>query len=557
MDTMGVPFPASWGGVYEWTTEGMANYVAYLRAEYPEKYLFGNNPSIYMHPALPGYQFRDLIRNSMNAYMYESYYLTWEWDLEIGYVSPWFEGARDTWAPLINTEANKSDGFTCVALDYMTVEQADYESLLANQIQFTEIDLGWMTAVSSIALNEIRYDTYHHHPVDNNSPTWTGIPGILYYELNGTDVTLFWNEAVDQTLPIDYHLYFQTEAPDFSAAGDFDTIEPMASEYFDLEYTISNASMDMDYFTALRASDGSPEGNMDQNRRLFMVSTDPNRSPVLIVDGHFNDWQTFDNIALAESIGDAPIAACDIQEIWIAVDGAALYFSCSFAGTPVIESYFYHLFLDTDENSETGFHYGGSLLGADFMVENRSLFHYNGSNNSWNWEWVGEVTLEAGAIEANRFEASLPLASLEMSGNSLSLLFNVNDNADLGPDDFAPNNYLVYSYIYTLNPESINGPLLPGSLVLSAYPNPFNSTVSFEISNDSGVGEFAQLQIYDLRGRLVQQFDVALGHTAMIQWDGLDTGQQAIASGVYIYRLKARKPKEGQTFSSGKLLALK
>lgn len=119
LDTIGMPVPASWGGSYSWTAGGMAQYVAYLRSNYPDKYLFANNPSFYLHPSLPAYPYRDIIRNSINAYMYESYYLTWDWEQSIGYVSPWFEGARDTWAPLINAEAAKPDGFTCVALDYV------------------------------------------------------------------------------------------------------------------------------------------------------------------------------------------------------------------------------------------------------------------------------------------------------------------------------------------------------------------------------------------------------------------------------------------------------
>ncbi len=556
MDTMGVPFPASWGGAYEWTTEGMANYVAYLRAEYPEKYLFGNNPSFYMHPALPGYAYRDLIRNSMNAYMYESYYLTWEWDLEIGYVSPWFEGARDTWAPLINAEAVKSDGFTCVALDYVNVEQADYESLLANQIQFTEIDLGWMTAVSSIALNEIRYDTYHNHPVDNNSPTWPGMPGIQYYEVNGTDITLYWNQAADQTLPISYHLYFGTEAPVYDGNTSFDIVVPEVSENFDFEYTITNIVTNTDYIAVLRASDGSIPAHLDQNRRVLSISTDPNNIDALIVDGLFNDWTNIENIAEAESIGDAPLAACDLQDIWIAANGDALHFSCSFSETPMLNSYFYHVFLDTDENTVTGFHYADAQLGADYMVENLSLYHYTGSNNSWSWEWVGEVTMAMGMIDQTRFEASVALADLQLAGNTLSLLFNVNDNAELGPDDFAPNDYTTNSYTYTLEPSSVAEPMLPQSLVLSAYPNPFNSSVTFEIAHYNGAGEFTQIQIYDLQGKLVQQFDIELGHSSTVQWDGLDMHHRSIESGIYIYRLKESKTREGQNFSSGKLLAL-
>jgi hypothetical protein len=554
MDTMGVPFPTSWGGSYEWTTQGMAEYVAYLRANYPDKYLFGNNPSIYMHPALPGYPFRDLVRNAMNAYMYESYYLTWDWDLEIGYVSPWFESARDTWAPLINAEAAKDDGYTPVALDYGTVDQENYETLLAQQIQYTEVDLGWLTAISSVWLNEIRYDTYHNHPVDNNSPTWNGLPGILYFERSASSITLYWNAAQDQTMPISYSLYFDNVEPDFSNSSAFQSVVPSESEFFDWEYTMVNTSLEGDYFAVLRAADATSENYLDQNRRVVHIS---NQNTDIVMDGLFNDWVNIDNIDTQESIDDTPNPACDFEDIWVSSDTESLYFSCSFRQQPDLSQYYYHLFLNTDDSDVTGFHSGDAACGAEYMVENLSLFRYTGIDNSWNWEWVSSVVLYEGALENQRFEASIALADLNLSQSELSMIFNVNDNDIVGLDDYAPNNYSQASYSYALSPVSIDHSVFPTNMVVSVFPNPFNNSVTFTVDGLSEFSETAKIQIFDLKGRLVNEWPLESVQNSQMTWNGIDVNHKSIDSGVYIYRLTNSNPREGQTFSAGKILALK
>lgn len=561
MDTMGVPFPASWGGSYEWTTAGMANYVAFLRAQYPEKYLFGNNPSLYMHPALPGFAYLDLIRNSMNAYMYESYYLTWDWDQEIGYVSPWFENARDTWAPIINTEAAKVDGYTTVALDYVNVDQPDYAVLLANQIQFTEVDLGWLTAVSSVWLNEIRYDTYHNHPIDNNSPTWPSLPGILYHELDGSDIKLYWNAAVDQTEPVSYRLYFETSPPDFSDNSNFIQVNPGSSQFYDWEYTISNVIPDTEYYAVLRAADGAPEVHIDQNRRIVPISTSPDNPLEMSIDGFFTDWVNVQNIddagEVPELINDAPIPACDFENLWISADADNLYFSCSFAETPQLGTYYYHVFLDVDEDSSTGFHYAGAQIGADYMVENYSLHRYTGVDDSWNWEFVGGIDLVSGFVETNRFEGSIPLNILDIQGTSLALVFNVNDNADLGPDDFAPDTYTERSYRFDLSSLSIDLPVLPRETIISTYPNPFNQSMTFRLESASVTGEKGQLNIYDVSGKLTQVIEVNLTHGTQLIWNGNDIMNHPIESGVYLYQLINVNQEKGHVLSSGKIVAIK
>jgi FlgD Ig-like domain len=81
----------------------------------------------------------------------------------------------------------------------------------------------------------------------------------------------------------------------------------------------------------------------------------------------------------------------------------------------------------------------------------------------------------------------------------------------------------------------VNGPSM--RIELSAYPNPFNptTTIAYHIPKSG----FAKLQIYDLKGRLVEtlvESQRAMGDYAAA-WDGRDDEGSAVASGVYFARL--------------------
>ena len=81
--------------------------------------------------------------------------------------------------------------------------------------------------------------------------------------------------------------------------------------------------------------------------------------------------------------------------------------------------------------------------------------------------------------------------------------------------------------------------MVPFRAYLSAAPNPFNprTTISYGLPHDGHV----ELTIYDLAGRrvkvLVSEHVSAGEHEA--QWHGRDEAGKQVASGVYLYRLRA------------------
>lgn len=78
-------------------------------------------------------------------------------------------------------------------------------------------------------------------------------------------------------------------------------------------------------------------------------------------------------------------------------------------------------------------------------------------------------------------------------------------------------------------------------LVLKATPNPFNPQVMFSFALSEPVT--ATLIVHDLRGRAVRTLlrDESLAGQARVAWDGTDDAGQAVASGVYVARLRTEK----------------
>jgi len=77
-------------------------------------------------------------------------------------------------------------------------------------------------------------------------------------------------------------------------------------------------------------------------------------------------------------------------------------------------------------------------------------------------------------------------------------------------------------------------PFLPVSTeILSAYPNPFNSTVTFNII--SGIKPDGNLKIYDIAGRLVREIELISRdqRRVSVQWDGKNNYEEDVSSGIY------------------------
>src|SRR5438105_2750400 len=67
-------------------------------------------------------------------------------------------------------------------------------------------------------------------------------------------------------------------------------------------------------------------------------------------------------------------------------DNTNVYYQYNFTGAPG----FWHVYVDTDQSATTGYKVQG--IGANFMLENGTLYRYSGTGGAWGWTSVKTVT---------------------------------------------------------------------------------------------------------------------------------------------------------------------
>jgi len=153
---------------------------------------------------------------------------------------------------------------------------------------------------------------------------------------------------------------------------------------------------------------------------------------------------------------------------------------------------------------------------------------------------------------------------LEQVSNATQLFsFNVSQNINAQQIEIIMNLSTDYGYDYefiipieisSVNAEEIT--LGIDAIYLQNYPNPFNpnTTIFFETTNSH---ENARIDIYNLKGQKVQEFDVILsdveGESNSITWNGTDSNNQSVSSGIYYYKLIV----DNKIVASKKMLLLK
>ena len=258
----------------------------------------------------------------------------------------------------------------------------------------------------------------------------------------------------------------------------------------------------------------------------------------IIIDGNFSDWEDVPQLdvgANAENSGDALNDATDLLDMWATNSEDELYISYSLAGV-FGSAYFYHVFFDSDNSGSTGFHSGGSFGGFDYMIENDILYSYAGNNGEWGWNYVGSV-VSAYSSDNNRIEIAVPFSQIGVAPNqTIGLVFNVNDNNDSYPDDYAPDSYQSNSFEYTIVLTNVDDSITKTTIKddkISAFPNPFNSAVHLNLTTISG--KIKSLKIYNILGEVVKTFSTENLNKNEIIWRGINNSNQPVNSGIYFF----------------------
>jgi hypothetical protein len=88
-------------------------------------------------------------------------------------------------------------------------------------------------------------------------------------------------------------------------------------------------------------------------------------------------------------------------------------------------------------------------------------------------------------------------------------------------------------------PEEDTEPALPLQTVFaSVYPNPLSVSSTATFTMDVKENEVAKLQIFNIRGQLVREFNnIPAGNEQRVLWDLTDINNRVVPTGIYFYRL--------------------
>ena len=521
---------------YRWTVVGMSNLVHWLRETYPDKYLIANRGLFYFDSTMTQ-AYAHTIRPDIDADMFESYFI---------------EGDRTTWAKKINHEAQKPDGFKVIALDYFQPNQTSSINQQINEV----FSYGWGDYISSSSLNEIRYDVFHRHTVDTNPPTWNSSIGLTGAVAGDQSVTLQWGQLTDQSLPLHFDIYYSSSTAFDTASAkilkninaSFDSVTGTYS------YKVDGLNNYTKYNFSIRVRDAL--GNYEKNYKILNATPPQGSSSTsIIIDGNFSDWANISLLNQApnplESSGDSPDPNADFTNFWVTNDTTNLFISYQVAGT-ISSSYFYHIYIQTDTNNNSGYVYNDSAsIGAGYMIENSGLYKYTGTGGT-NWSWITAAGMQK-ADNGNRTELSIPIATLNSTNpySTIRIIFQVNSAvAPYSLMDIAPDNYKEQYYSYNITRvtgvNETRNPVYNFKLEQN-YPNPFNP--STEIRYSLSKSGYVTLKVYNVIGQeiktLVDDYQTTGLHV-------INFRAKNLSSGIYFYSIRS-----GNFFQLKKMVLLK
>jgi hypothetical protein len=132
---------------------------------------------------------------------------------------------------------------------------------------------------------------------------------------------------------------------------------------------------------------------------------------------------------------------------------------------------------------------------------------------------------------------------------------------DVNPDNDWFSNHTGYDILALrkLYDQGVGTPVMEEEIpeletqLCKGYPNPFNPEVTIEYNLSSNI-QNPQIEIFNLKGQLVRSYNLedAEGQNS-ITWNGRDSNDNSVSSGVYFYSLK----NNGQVLETRKITLLK
>lgn len=286
---------------FEWTAPGVADFIAKIKEEYPDKLVCQNRGLFFYNPQSQHYKYTP--REHIDYLMFESYML--DSSPAALYNESFFADNKYNYLPKLMAEAGRPDGFKILSLGYAEgpEEHQLMQSLLGNSDKGTEIltqDMneaqnvgfshyitnGELTTVNDFVLkNQTKDDTEPPvwSSVYNDSVTWPPHEpaprvGIRQAESTDNGVIVRWDVALDQN-EVRYTLYYQDEPFDFQNDPDLTnaqsvTLVPeigdgyangITSDVYPYQAEIKGLTSGDVYYFVIRAKDTSANHNEEKN----------------------------------------------------------------------------------------------------------------------------------------------------------------------------------------------------------------------------------------------------------------------------------------------------
>jgi len=403
LDTLDTPAPNSFGLTsFEWTTKAYRDLVKQISDDNPSKLLMANRGVFFYNPNLKSYPYT--LRPYINMLMFESYYTD---SSGSGMETAFFDDNKFNFAPKINAEANRPDGFTVVSLGYTS--SGEPLSLIEQDFIESQKQQGWMLYRTNPALNALPFNTqaatWNAANPDTAPPTWdstaaTGSdsnpeefgnqppsPRVGVQQVTVADgrATVRWDVARDQRGPVKYNIYFTTDSVlNFATATKLANVATTIPESYQsgagagrypYEYTLTGLTNGSTYRFAVRAEDAL--AHEDTNDVVIAATPAPNPSSYreIAVDGSFTDW----NGAPVLDADPADATPVDFANVQVANDANYLYIRFTLhADASPFSDFNTHLFLDTDNNPATGLPVSGAAIGSEVMIETGTAYDQRG-----------------------------------------------------------------------------------------------------------------------------------------------------------------------------------
>ena len=168
----------------------------------------------------------------------------------------------------------------------------------------------------------------------------------------------------------------------------------------------------------------------------------------ITIDGDLTDWTGPRMNILASGLGDATDDNYDIARIWATNDAHDLYLRMDVDGVGAQNYQAWHVYLDTDQDMETGFRGGDGFwsIGAEFMVESGTLYEYLGSGMDWQWTAIQSIEYRFDTSKQYR-EMKIPRSAIgetDIPVENTDMIFQL--GSSVTGEDYAPDDVTLYHY---------------------------------------------------------------------------------------------------------------